>query len=119
MAFKKTQEESVPQSRTRYDLDNPEDRKAVREFEAEISQYIPRSIEVFGNTIKGIDVYLHEKGLLRYSRKYPYGAVNGSRLQEFRDVQMKIAALRELWDRRDVAKEEGDFSDRNLENYNA
>jgi len=103
MAFDKNQE-NVFKSRERYDLDDPEDRKVVREFEAEVQPYLDQKKEVLGTMLKGFELYLHEKRLLRYSENYPEGAVNASRLNEFREASMKIYTLRELWDRRDAAE---------------
>lgn len=90
--------------RTKFDLDNENDRRVIREFEAEVAQYLRQSKEIFGRTLSGFNLYLHEKGLFRYSNKYPNGAVNGDRLYDYRMTDLKIRALRELWDRRDAAQ---------------
>lgn len=98
--------QSAFKSRTEYDLDNLDDKKVVREFEAEIQPFMSRSIEVFGRVLSRFELYLHEKQLLRYTEKYPYGAVNANRLHEFHEANMKWQALQKLWDRRDFAEKQ-------------
>ncbi|MFA5993339.1 MAG: hypothetical protein WC823_00095 [Parcubacteria group bacterium] len=88
-----------------FSIDNPVDLVVVKNFEQELTPYFAKELNVFGKIIKGFDIYLHEKGMLRYSVKYPGGAVVFSNLNNFEMAQMKYQALRKLWDRRAAARE--------------
>lgn len=96
-------------TRTEYDLDNEDDRKIIKMFEAEIQPFLSQKKEYFGKVISKIEVYMCAKGLMKYSEKYPYGAVVGNRLHEFNDTTMKWSALQKLWDRREYAQKQGEM----------
>ena len=88
-----------------YNLDNPTDRKFVREFEEELKTYVGRSLTVLKGTkeervLRGLDLMFHEKGLFVFSSNYPLGAVQASNIDEYRRHRLKWSALQKLWDRR-------------------
>lgn len=105
MAFDKTPVLTVG-SRTEYDLDNDADRELIKIFERDIEPFLSKKVELFGRRLSKIEVYFKEKGLMRYSEKYPRGAVVGNKLVEFNEASMKWQALQKLWDRREYAQKQ-------------
>jgi hypothetical protein len=103
MAFKNAQP-SVSQ-RERFDIYNENDKKEVLCFEEELKPYLQRSFTLFGKVLTGFELYLHENGMLRYSVRYPDGAVVFENLEKYRIADMKYHALTELWDRRQKAEQ--------------
>jgi hypothetical protein len=106
MAFDKTPVLTVG-SRTSYEIDNDADKELIKMFEREITPYLSMKKEYAGKVLSKIEVYMVEKGLMKYNEKYPYGCGVGNRVPEFNEVQMKWQALQILWDRRDYAKKMG------------
>lgn len=106
MAFDKTPVLTVG-SRTGYDIDNDADRELIKMFERDITPFLSVKKECFGKVLSKIEVYMCEKGLMKYNEKYPYGCVVGNRISEFNEVSMKWQALQLLWDRREYAKKKG------------
>lgn len=106
MGFDKSQkkEESLDERYQKFELDNSNDRRVIKEFEKEVAPYFDREETWFGKKISGFDLFLHEKNLVRYSQRYPHGAVVFNNLSEYNLVKLKIAALRELWRRRRLAQ---------------
>lgn len=89
-----------------FDLDNNNDRLEIMAFEKELDPYFEKSVMMFGREVKGFWLYLHEKGLFRYSRRYPDGAVNFNCLAAYQTANQKYEALGKLKDRRKFAQEE-------------
>src|SRR3990167_6308226 len=93
---------SEPQPKFEYDLYNPEHRQRIKDFENELNG---RSFEQFcfdiGFTIK--------------NEKYPYGAMNYSRLNEYEDARLKLGALRALKDIRKSAEKKEAEANQSLE----
>lgn len=107
MAFGKKQ--VALQERGKFNLDNSNDLRVVKEFEQELKPYFARAITVFGKELSGFALYLHENEFFRYSQKYPYGAMVQANLPEFRMVKMKWDALCELnWRRKQAQKHEAE-----------
>jgi hypothetical protein len=112
MAFNKKQSVAT-QEREKFDLDNSNDLRIVKEFEQELKPYMAKSIEVFGKTLSGFELYLHENGMLRYSKKYPDGAVCFDKLQEYHFAKMKWEALGNLeWRRSEAERHEREELDK-------
>ena len=104
MSFHKTQSAETVSERTRFDLDDSNDLRVVKEFENDLRPYFERFEIVFGKKLSGYDLYLHENNLFRYTKKYPEGAVFFEKLAEYRMADMKMHALALLWDRRKEAE---------------
>lgn len=102
MAFEQIQETIRSE---KFDIDNSNDLRIVKEFEAELAPYREKSVEIFGNVLSGFDLYMHEKGLFRYSKAYPTGAVVGSNLKEYHMVVLKKRGLDDLNYRRQMARQ--------------
>lgn len=113
MAFDKIQ--SLSQPRTRFDLDDSNDRRIIHEFEEELKPFTEKTLIIFGKSLTGFDLYLHEKNMFRYSKKYPDGAVYFDNLAEYEFVRLKWAALGELNQRRIYAKNKEAEEFKNLE----
>jgi len=105
MAFGKKQL-NTETSDDRFDLNNADDRLEVIAFEKELEPYLKETRSVFGQTLKGYELYLHEKGLFCYSTKYPDGAIRN--LSGYRLAEMKYHALGQLQDLRGRSKSRDD-----------
>jgi hypothetical protein len=84
------------QQKTAYYLENYQDLQEIKEFEKLLDAYRHREVSVMGKTLKGYELYLHDKNLMRYSTKYPSGAVIMENLREYNLVRMKMQALQKL-----------------------
>lgn len=102
MAFEKTQ--TQVQEREKYSIDNPHDKAIILEFEEELKPFQEKNYVMFGHNLSGYRLYLHEKKLFSYSPKYPSGAVNWSRLEEYREAERKYQGLSDLVYRREQAR---------------
>ena len=102
MSFEKEKKDIHRFERCPFSIDDKADLFVVENFEKELKKYCDRSLNVFGKTITGFDLYLHENGLLRYTAKYQNGAV--ANLEGFEMAKLKYQALRKLWDRRAAGK---------------
>lgn len=104
---KKQKKQGVVADRTCFRLEYADDRRRVREFEAELEEYenrsavIPNTFATTKNPLSGFELYLHEKGLLVYTRKYPGGAIRD--VEGYRMAKMKFSALQKLRGRREYA----------------
>lgn len=94
-------------TRTSYNIEDAADRELIKMFERDITPFLSVKKECFGKVLSKIEVYMCEKGLMKYNEKYPYGCVVGNRISEFNEVSMKWQALQLLWDRREYAKKKG------------
>lgn len=103
MAFKEQQEPF--RVRTKFDIDNQADLAEIKYFEKELAPYLKKTSILFGKALTGFDLYLHENGMLRYSHKYPQGAVVFDNLSMYRTSELKYQALTKLWDRQRKAKD--------------
>lgn len=89
-----------------FDLMDSNDKRVILEFEKELAPYEERQVVVlkgfgkFEKQISGFELYLHEKGIYRYSTAYPYGAFVVDRLAEYRFLKLKKQALDRLRDSR-------------------
>lgn len=102
MAFKEQQEPF--RVRTRFDIDNQADLAEIKYFEKELAPFFQKTVVLFGKALTGFDLYLHENDMLRYSHKYPQGAVVFDNLGMYRTSVMKFSALSILWDRKKRAE---------------
>lgn len=91
------------------DLNIENDRRIVREFEKELEPYEARSLTVMRGTpyareLRGLELYLHENGIFRYSEAYPLGAV--ANIKEMQIATQKNTTLCKLRDRREWASKQ-------------
>lgn len=107
MAFEKPQATSY-QERTKFDLNNEQDLFIIKGFEKEIEECFKNPITLFGKVLSGYELYLHKRELVRYSSKYPQGAVVFDNLDLYHLAEMKYRALKELWDREKKARKYDD-----------
>jgi hypothetical protein len=90
---------------------NTNDRRIIDEFENELAPYESRSVTVlqgyksFERTLSGFSLFLHENGILCYSRAYPLGAFVQDKLKEYRFLKLKMEALTRLRESRNKAAE--------------
>jgi len=108
MAFDKA---PTTPDRTRFDINESEDLRVVKEFEEELKPYMEKTLIIFGKTLTGFNLYLHEKRMFCYSKKYPDGAVCFDNLRDYRFALLKWSGLCDLNERRAWAKskDEEDF----------
>lgn len=74
-----------------FDLGNGNDLRIILEFEREFKNYEGKTFAIEGKTIFAFEKFLHDKGIFRFSRKYPDGAVVDP--EEYRITWEKRKAL--------------------------
>lgn len=95
-----------------YNLDDPVERDIIKTFESELEVYEgkkPITVmqgTIFEKKIGGYELYLHEKDLFRYTRKYPNGAVVAENIGLYRDAEKRKRAVDSLRYRRKLAQDE-------------
>lgn len=108
MAFNNRQSEEREEQ---FNLGNGNDRRIIDEFERELAPYEARKVTVmqgfgkFERQISGFELYLHENGIHRYTRAYPFGAFVVDKLPEYRFLKLKMQALERLRESRRKATE--------------
>ncbi len=108
MAFNKTTQEYQEKI---YDLTNKFDRAAIMEFESMIEPYRLKSLPLFTGTVyqltlTGFDLYLHEKGIFRFTEKYKLGAIGPGKSEVYREAMAKYITLCKLIDQRSYRESE-------------
>ncbi|HBI17170.1 MAG TPA: hypothetical protein DDY52_03410 [Candidatus Moranbacteria bacterium] len=105
MAFNKQNPGVMSSTKKGLDIRDKEDLEIVNKFEKELESSMNKKTELFdGREITGFELYLHNKGLFRFSPQYPTGAVVMANVEAYRDAKDKYSALQDLWYKRDLAK---------------
>ncbi len=94
-----------------FDLTDSNDKRVILEFEKELASYEEQKVVVmrgygkFEKCLSGFELYLHEHGIYRFSRAYPFGAFVIDKLPEYRFLKLKKQALDSLRVSRQMASE--------------
>jgi hypothetical protein len=107
MALGRKKVEAIENAERALNPSNSNDKRIILDFERELEPYRIKSLTLFRGTpfelmLTGFRLYLHEKGLFRYSESYKLGAVVDA--EEYREALRKYEGLGRLLDQRKFAE---------------